>query len=86
MLLSYLEEIPQAEDASTLNEGRHAPVGEKLNDTAASSYVYQVVRVVSRFATKDQTEVCPLSREVMSQPLSEPLQSDFRFFRPPIPA
>lgn len=43
-------------------------------------------RVVSRPATVDQTEVCPLSREVMSQPLSEPLQSDIRFFRPPIPA
>jgi hypothetical protein len=42
--------------------------------------------LVSRLATVDQTEVCPLSRGVMSQPLSGPLQPGVRFFRPPIPA
>ncbi|SPA03592.1 protein of unknown function (plasmid) [Cupriavidus taiwanensis] len=31
-------------------------------------------------------EVCPLSREVMFQPLSESLQSGVRFLQPPIPA
>jgi hypothetical protein len=33
-----------------------------------------------------QLEVCPLSRGVMFQPLSGPLQSGIRFFQPPIPA
>ncbi|TCK95557.1 hypothetical protein B0G74_2183 [Paraburkholderia sp. BL9I2N2] len=47
---------------------------------------HQVIRSVSHLATVDQTEVCPLSREVMSQPLSGPLQPGIRFFRPPIPA
>jgi len=41
---------------------------------------------VSRLATKDQLEVCPLSRGMMFQPLSEPLQPGIRFFQPPIPA
>ena len=34
----------------------------------------------------DQTEVCSLSRGVISQPLSEPLQPGVRFLRPPVPA
>ena len=42
--------------------------------------------LVSHLATVDQTEVCPLSRGVMSQPLSDPLQTGLRFFRHPIPA
>jgi hypothetical protein len=50
------------------------------------SHLTKLQRVVSRLATVDQTEVCPLSRGVMSQPLSRPLQPDIRFFRPPIPA
>jgi len=35
---------------------------------------------------KDLAEVCSLSREVMLQPLSAPLQRGFRFFRFPLPA
>jgi hypothetical protein len=42
---------------------------------------------------KDRMEVCPLSRGVMldvaliaPQPLSAPLQDDFRFFHHPLPA
>jgi hypothetical protein len=35
---------------------------------------------------KDQTEVSPLSRGVMFQLLSIPLQDSLRFFRPPVPA
>jgi len=35
---------------------------------------------------KDLAEVCPLSREVILQPLSVPLQGGFRFFRFPLPA
>jgi len=35
---------------------------------------------------KDLAEVCPLSREVLFQPLSTPLQDGFRFFRFPLPA
>src|SRR6266568_4757082 len=35
---------------------------------------------------KDRAEVCPLSRVVMFQPLSPPLQEGFRFFRLPLPA
>src|SRR6266851_77292 len=34
---------------------------------------------------KDLAEVCPLSRGVMLQLLSTPLQDDFRFFRIPLP-
>ena len=35
---------------------------------------------------KDHAEVCPLSRGVMFQPLSLPLQESLRFFRIPLPA
>ena len=35
---------------------------------------------------KDLAEVCPLSRVVMLQPLSHPLQEGLRFFRIPLPA
>src|SRR5260370_6605727 len=34
---------------------------------------------------KDLVEVCPLSREVMLQLLSVPLQDGFRFFHIPLP-
>jgi hypothetical protein len=34
----------------------------------------------------DQREVCPLSRGVMLQPLSVPLQNGLRFLPPPLPA
>src|ERR1700754_4129234 len=46
----------------------------------------KVPRSVIHLATVDPTEVCPLSRGVMSQPLSGPLQPGVRFFRHPIPA
>jgi len=35
---------------------------------------------------KDQEDVCPLSRGVMFQPLSVPLQNGIRFFLDPVPA
>ena len=35
---------------------------------------------------KDLAEVCPLSRGMMLQPLSIPLQDGLRFFRVPLPA
>jgi hypothetical protein len=35
---------------------------------------------------KDLAEVCPLSREMMLQSLSVPLQDGIRFFRVPLPA
>jgi hypothetical protein len=35
---------------------------------------------------RDQEEVCPLSREVMFQPLSAPLQDGIRFLLDPAPA
>jgi len=35
---------------------------------------------------KDLAEVCPLSREMMLQPLSAPLQRGFCFLRCPLPA
>ena len=47
---------------------------------------HQVLRSASHLATVDQTEVCPLSRGVMSQPLSGPLQPGIRFLRHPLPA
>lgn len=40
----------------------------------------------SHFALEDQTEVCSLSRKVMSQPLSVPLQHSIRLLRPLLPA
>jgi hypothetical protein len=33
----------------------------------------------------DHAEVCPLSRRVMSQPVSSPLQTGIRFLRTPLP-
>src|SRR6266852_1753562 len=47
----------------------------------SSSVVYSSILV-----TKDLAEVCPLSREVMLQPLSFPLQDGIRFLRFPLPA
>lgn len=41
------------------------------------------VRVI---ATEDHAEVCPVSRGVMFQPLSWPLQPGIRFLCDPIPA
>ena len=40
----------------------------------------------SFFVTEDQEEVCPLSRRVMSLPVSKPLQLGFRFLPHPLPA
>jgi len=57
-------------------EGHVTPQGKKIKQASS----------VSRLATKDQLEVCPLSREVMFQPLSGSLQPGVRFFQPPIPA
>jgi hypothetical protein len=57
-------------------EGRVAPQGKSFSSRVS----------VSRLATKDQLEVCPLSRGMMFQPLSGPLQPGIRFFQPPIPA
>lgn len=57
-------------------EGHIAPQGKKIKQASS----------VSRLATKDQLEVCPLSRGGMSHPLSGPLQPGIRFFQPPIPA
>ena len=37
-------------------------------------------------AMNDHAEVCPLSRRVMSQPVSRPLQTGIRFLRTPLPA
>jgi hypothetical protein len=64
------------------------PQGAKKNEwtTKKPSRTSQALRVVSHLATVDQTEVCPLSRGVMLQPLSDPLQTGLRFFHPPIPA
>ena len=57
-------------------EGHVTPQGKKIKQASS----------VSRLATKDQLEVCPLSRGMMFQPLSGPLQPDVRFLQPPIPA
>ena len=57
-------------------EGHVTPQGKKIKQASS----------VSRLATKDQLEVCPLSRGMMFQSLSGPLQPSIRFFQPPIPA
>src|SRR5262249_48738036 len=44
------------------------------------------VRWPGSLVTPDQREVCPLSRGVLSQPLSAPLQGGNRFLPPPLPA
>lgn len=44
------------------------------------------MRLFRRLATKDHAEVCPVSREVMFQPLSGSLQPGIRFLCNPIPA
>ncbi|PYB97817.1 hypothetical protein DMX12_17610 [Pseudomonas sp. MB-090624] len=51
-------------------------LGPEVNETVS-------VRVI---ATKDHAEVCPVSRGVMFQPLSKPLQPGVRFLCDPIPA
>lgn len=40
----------------------------------------------SSLARRDRTEVCSLSRGMMSQSLSDPLQTGVRFFRFPLSA
>src|SRR4051812_4073675 len=86
MLLSYLEKSPDRRRISP-SGGRYTPLGNnKTQCRRMHLHLSKLQRVVSRLATVDQTEVCPLSRGVMFQPLSEPLQPGFRFFRPPIPA
>ena len=55
--------------------GHITPQGKKIKQASS----------VSRLATRDQLEVCPLSRGMMFQPLSGPLQPDVRFLQPPIP-
>ena len=77
MLLSYLEDYPNIKRDNLPPRGARWPPRGKIHIQARS---------VSRLATKDQLEVCPLSRGVMLQPLSEPLQPGIRFFQPPIPA
>ena len=41
---------------------------------------------VNSLVKRDHEDVCPLSREVMFQPLFVPLQGDIRFFLVPVPA
>lgn len=101
MLLSYLGVISPPAETQLPQWGRYAPLGNHsrsryghvrpyfelvLAKRAHVPALLQVKRSVSRLATVDQTEVCPLSRGMMFQSLFEPLQPDIRFFRPPIPA
>src|SRR6266481_2848101 len=44
------------------------------------------IALSSVLVLKDLTEVCPLSRRMMLQSLSTPLQGGLRFFRVPLPA
>ncbi len=76
MLLSNLEDLPQRSRDNMPHEGQLPLMGRKFKQAS----------LVSRLATKDQLEVCPLSRGVMSQPLSGSLQPGIRFLQPPIPA
>ena len=54
--------------------------------TAVICFSFLVSDAARVLVLKDLAEVCSLSREVMLQPLSPPLQSGFRFFRIPLPA
>ncbi len=76
MLLSNLEDLPQHQETARPLRGVLPLKGRK----------FKQARSVSRPATIDQLEVCPLSRGMMSQPLSGPLQPGIRFFQHPIPA
>jgi hypothetical protein len=87
MLLSYLEKSPSRRRISP--SGADTPrwgttIALSTDACIRTSPSYQ--GSVSHLATVDQTEVCPLSRGVMSQPLSGPLTPGIRFFRRPIPA
>ena len=91
MLLSFLKKmkIPQMKSAAfplrrktALPQGKHSLCVRWL----APSFTAGCRGLTNRLATKDQLEVCPLSRGVMFQPLSEPLQPGVRFLQPPIPA
>jgi len=87
MLLSYLEKSPSRRRISP--SGADTPRwGTTITFSTDASIRTSPSEQgsVSHLATVDQTEVCPLSRGVMSQPLSGPLPPGIRFFRRPIPA
>ncbi|CAH2812544.1 MAG: hypothetical protein CBHOC_5411, partial [uncultured Caballeronia sp.] len=81
MLLSYLEKVPR-QKAHLPQRGRHTLWG--TTDTSIRSacapdkhltqygrmhpHLTKLQRIVSRLATVNQTEVCSLSRGMMSQP------------------
>ena len=76
MLLSYIEGLPRQQETTCPLRDKLPLKGRDFNSRVS----------VSRLATKDQLEVCSLSRGVMFQPLSGPLQPGIRFLQPPIPA
>jgi len=86
MLLSLLDKkVPDRRRIFPSGENTH-PLGRISIDPDEIVWITKFQGSVSRLATVDQTEVCPLSRGVMSQPLCSRLQTAIRFFRPPIPA
>lgn len=85
MLLSSQSDTTRAECART-PEGRMHPVRvgrSRANEASPEVDETVSVRVI---AAEDHAEVCPVSRGVMFQPLSRPLQPGVRFLCDPIPA
>jgi len=76
MLPSYLEDLPQHRKTACPLRDRLSLKGRKIKQASS----------VSRLATINQLEVCPLSRGIIFQPLSGSLQPGVRFLQPPIPA
>src|SRR4051794_7487926 len=77
---------PAGEQQTPQHKCMHLCLGQTPQYGRMHPYLTKLQRVVSHLATVDQTEVCPLSRGVMSQPLSAPLQRSLRFLRHPLPA
>ncbi len=77
--------ISQVETITLLVGASIAPTSKNIRPVSIDILILILHQIhgkglVSRLATIDPIEVCPLSREVMFQPLSEPLQPGIRFF------
>jgi len=75
--------IPAWSRQTVLPRSGTAPASVAAADISASP---PEVCLPGSLVTPDQREVCPLSRGVMLQPLSGPLQAGVRFLPDPLPA
>lgn len=84
ILLSSILEKDERQDAPRRETSLSPTQDQKARGLHTSAFSFSGFFI--SLATRDQPEVCPLSRGVMFQPLSAPLQDGIRFFRSPLPA